>query len=121
MPAALLLFATLLLVLLNAFFVVAEFAIVKVRSTRLEELAREGSLAARTARHVTQHLDAFLSATQVGITIASLGLGWIGEASLARLVEPWLSGAGGMAPVLAHTVAVTAGFFAITFLHVVLG
>ena len=121
MPAALLLFATLLLVLLNAFFVVAEFAIVKVRSTRLEELAREGSLAARTARHLSQHLDAFLSATQVGITIASLGLGWIGEASLARLAEPWLAGAGGMAPVLAHTVAVTAGFFAITFLHVVLG
>jgi len=121
MSGALLLAGAFLLVLLNAFFVLAEFAIVKVRATRVEELAREGSLAARWARHMTLHLDGYLSATQVGITIASLGLGWIGEPAIARLIQPPLVSAGVLAPVLAHTVAVTIAFLAITFLHVVLG
>ncbi len=121
MTSALLLTCCLLLVALNAFFVLAEFAIVKVRGTRIEELAEGGSVAALWVRSVLQRLDGHLSATQLGITIASLALGWIGEPAIAHLVEPLLSGAGVMTPVLAHTVAVGTAFLAITFLHVVFG
>jgi CBS domain containing-hemolysin-like protein len=121
MVTAVLLFLALVLVLLNAFFVLAEFAIVKVRSTRVEELARGGSRSARWVQSVIGRLDAHLSATQLGITLASLGLGWVGEPALAHLIVPTLEGAGKMAPVLAHTVAATTAFMAITFLHVVFG
>jgi len=74
----------LLLVLLNGFFVASEFAIVKVRGSQLQALADQGERRAELARHVTGHLDAYLSATQLGITLASLGLGWLGEEYLAR-------------------------------------
>jgi hypothetical protein len=73
------LLAVVFLVLLNGFFVASEFAIVKVRSSQLDALAARGNGQARLARHVTSHLDAYLSATQLGITLASLGLGWLGE------------------------------------------
>lgn len=121
MHQSLLLFGALLLVALNAFFVLAEFAIVKVRATRVEELVRRGSLAAGWTSHVVKHLDAHLSATQLGITMTSLGLGWIGEPALASLLEPLFRQAGRLSPVLAHSVAVSTGFLAITFLHVVFG
>src|SRR5438093_13709574 len=78
----------LLLVLLNGFFVAAEFALVKVRSTRIEELAQLGSVQARITRGAIENLDAYLSVTQIGITIASLGLGWVGEPVFAHLIEP---------------------------------
>jgi CBS domain containing-hemolysin-like protein len=120
LPASLLAFA-LLLVVLNAFFVLAEFAIVKVRTTRIEELVRGGSITARWTKHVIDRLDAHLSATQLGITLASLGLGWLGEPALAQLIEPRLAAAGVLAPVMAHTVSVTMAFLGITFLHVVFG
>ena len=81
----------LLLVLLNGFFVAAEFAIVKLRRTQAEELARTHGLRGRVLRTVRTHLDAYLSACQLGITLASLGLGWIGEPAFARLVEPVLA------------------------------
>ena len=77
-----------LFVLANGFFVAAEFAIVKVRSTQLTELAEQGSVRAKMARKLTRHLDSYLSATQLGITLASLALGWIGEPAFEHLLEP---------------------------------
>ena len=74
-----------LLVVVNAFFVVAEFAIVKVRDTRIAELAADGSRRARVADHIVNHLDAYLSATQLGVTVASLGLGWLGAVAFSDL------------------------------------
>ncbi|MEA3205742.1 MAG: magnesium and cobalt exporter, family, partial [Verrucomicrobiota bacterium] len=79
----------LLLVFLNGFFVASEFALVKVRSTQLDAL-EEGDKRVALARRVTSHLDAYLSATQLGITLSSLALGWIGEPYLARLIRPLL-------------------------------
>src|SRR5471030_1682193 len=79
------------LVVLNAFFVASEFAIVKVRSSQLDELADEGNVRAIFARHVRAHLDAYLSATQLGITLASLALGWIGEQFLVAMLQPAFS------------------------------
>ena len=77
------------LVALNGFFVASEFAIVKVRTSQLDALVAQGSRHARHARQVTAHLDAYLSATQLGITLASLGLGWLGEPFLAQIIEPF--------------------------------
>jgi CBS domain containing-hemolysin-like protein len=85
------LLAVVFLVLLNGFFVASEFAIVKVRSSQLDALTARGNGHARLARHVTSHLDAYLSATQLGITLASLGLGWLGEPFLARMIEPFFA------------------------------
>ncbi len=85
----LLLLLTVCLVLLNGFFVAAEFAIVKVRSTRIKELVEDGSVSAKYASTALRELSAYLSATQLGITLASLGIGWIGEPLVAaRLVQP---------------------------------
>lgn len=81
----------LLLVLLNGFFVAAEFAIVKLRRTQAEELAKTHGPRGRVLRTVRSNLDAWLSACQLGITLASLGLGWIGEPAFARLIEPLLA------------------------------
>jgi CBS domain containing-hemolysin-like protein len=93
------LLAVVFLVLLNGFFVAREFAIVKVRSTQLDALAARGNEHARLARHVTSHLDAYLSATQLGITLASLGLGWLGEPFLANMIEPFFGLANITSPV----------------------
>ncbi len=108
------------LVLLNGFFVAAEFAMVKVRSSRLESLVLEGNVRAKFAQKLTSNLDAYLSACQLGITLASLGLGWVGEPAIARLVEPLLKGIG-FSDVMIHTVAFAIAFSIITFLHIVLG
>ena len=110
-----LLFA-LFLVLLNGFFVLAEFALVKVRETRLNELVEQGNRSAKAARHVVQHLDAYLSATQLGITLASLGLGWLGEPAIARLITPLIGD-----DLFAHTIAGVLAFLIITFFHIVIG
>ena len=77
-----------LLVLVNAFFVLAEFAIVKVRDTKMAELAASGSRRARVANHIVNHLDAYLSATQLGVTVASMGLGWVGRRHSGRCSAP---------------------------------
>ncbi|MBW3624572.1 MAG: hemolysin family protein [Armatimonadetes bacterium] len=114
-------FIALFLVALNGFFVAAEFAIVKVRKTRIQELAEEGGFFARTAHRAVQHLDAYLSATQLGITLASLGLGWIGEPAFAHLIQPLFDGWGAMGTAAAHTTAVAIAFLIITFLHIVFG
>ena len=116
------LFAVVALVLANGFFVAAEFAIVKVRSTRLQELAEGGSSRAKLALRINRQLDAYLSACQLGITIASLGLGWVGEPALAHLLESPLRGVLGEGAVAAsHAIATGIAFAIITFLHTVVG
>ena len=102
------------LVLLNGFFVAAEFALVKIRAARLEELVRQGRPFARTARWLCRRLDASLSACQLGITMASLGLGWVGEPAFARLLTPGLGAVGITTPALVHTIAFVVAFTAIT-------
>jgi CBS domain containing-hemolysin-like protein len=113
--------AVLLLVFLNGFFVAAEFAIVKVRSTQIESLVKAGSSRARIAQNVVTHLDAYLSATQLGITMTSLGLGWVGEPFVAQLLQPVFGFAGVLDPAIVRTVSFAVGFTIITFLHIVLG
>jgi CBS domain containing-hemolysin-like protein len=113
----------LLLVFANGFFVATEFAIVKVRATRLQALVDEGRPGAANAMKMVEKLDAFLSATQFGITLASLGLGWLGEPAFAHLLEPVLVGLvpEGASTTLAHSIAVAIAFALITFLHIVVG
>ncbi|MBV8201237.1 MAG: HlyC/CorC family transporter [Acidobacteria bacterium] len=110
-----------LLVLLNGFFVAAEFALERVRPTQLAAGTGQGSRRSRLARHMTQHLDAYLSATQLGITLASLGLGWIGEPAFSWLIEPVVVFFAGRNPPLVHSLGLTLSFLAITVLHIVLG
>lgn len=114
-------FAALVLVGLNAFFVASEFAIVKVRRTRLEELAGQGVSVARISILCVDQLDEYLSATQLGITLVSLALGWIGEESFFNLFVIWFPEqiAHGTGPF--HALAAGISFSIITFLHVVLG
>ncbi len=108
-------------VLLNGFFVACEFAIVKVRGSQLDSLVEQGRRGAKFARHVAAHLDAYLSATQLGITLASLALGWLGEPFLARMLEPAFALAGVTAAPVIHASAFALAFALITFLHIVLG
>lgn len=111
----------LLFVLMNAFFVAAEFAIVKVRSTQLQELAEKQNKRAKIAYRLVTHIDEFLSATQVGITIASLGLGWIGEPVTARILQPVFSWLSINNPHTIHTLSVAFGFVLLTFLMITFG
>lgn len=115
------LIAVVALVLLNGFFVAAEFALVKVRNTQLDPLVARGSRRARLARGVVRNLDAMLGACQLGITLASLGLGWIGEPVFAELLGPPMTWLGIESAPLRHTIAFAVGFSVITFLHIVLG
>jgi CBS domain containing-hemolysin-like protein len=116
------LFIVLLLVLANGFFVAAEFALVAARKIRIEALAKGGNRRARIAQEALRHIDHYISGTQLGITLASLGLGWVGESAIATLLiqifhavpEPWRV-------LSAHGVAITISFAIITFLHIVLG
>ncbi len=98
-----------------------EFAIVKVRPSRIEELIRSKRAGAQGVRHLVQHLDAYLSATQLGITFASLGLGWLGEPAFARLIEYPLTQMGVDDPVWLHRIAMILAFATISFLHIVIG
>jgi CBS domain containing-hemolysin-like protein len=111
----------LLLILLNAFFVASEFAIVKMRPTRLEQLVHEGDARAKLALRISQHLDAYLSANQLGITLASLGLGWIGEPAIARVLAPYLEGLGAAAGITGHALALAIAFTVIMSMHTILG
>ncbi|HEY6221276.1 MAG TPA: hemolysin family protein [Candidatus Eisenbacteria bacterium] len=111
-----------LLVVANAFFVAAEFALVSVRRTRLEELASKRIVGVSFAIGAVDRLDDMMAATQLGITMASLALGWIGEPALAGTMQPWfrfLPAAWG--PVASHTAATIVAFGGITFLHIVAG
>lgn len=110
------------LVFLNGVFVAAEFSLVKVRQSRLTQMVTEGNKLANYALKVNRRLDAYLSATQFGITLASLGLGWVGEPAVSELiVEPLMFKLGVTDETLISTVAVVVGFSIITFLHIVLG
>jgi putative hemolysin len=112
----------LLLVLLNGYFVASEFSLVAVRRTRVEELSRKGNRTAKLLKNALNELDTYISATQLGITLASLALGWIGEPAIAHFIEPYFSFLSETAAFLtAHTVAMIVGFSLITFLHIVLG
>ncbi len=108
------------LVVLNGFFVAAEFAMVKVRSTRIDTLLQEGNTRAKYAKRLVDNLDAYLSACQLGITLASLGLGWIGEPAIARLIEPILADFG-LSESMIHTIAFAIAFSTITALHIIIG
>jgi len=110
-----------LLVLLNGFFVVAEFSLVKIRKTRLEELVQQGNRKAELALKIVSSLDTYLSAIQLGITLASLALGWIGEPAISAILEPLLFAYFPGYNLLLHTISVTISFTIITLLHVVLG
>jgi putative hemolysin len=109
-----------LLVALNAFFVAAEFAIVSVRDTRIQQLIDARRTGARTVQRLQQHLDDFLPAVQFGVTLASLALGWIGEPAIAQLLLRPLAGLP-HAILYAHTAAVVIAFVIITYFHVIMG
>ncbi|HLS85521.1 MAG TPA: CNNM domain-containing protein, partial [Burkholderiales bacterium] len=112
----------LVLVLANAFFVAAEFALVGARRTRIDALAEQGSRRARIAREAIRNLDHYISGTQLGITLASLGLGWVGESTIAVIIRQAFDGLPPPWSVVAtHGVAGTIAFIFITFLHIVLG
>ncbi len=111
----------LLLVLLNGFFVAAEFAIVELRQAQAEDFARSHGWVGRVLRSVRTHLDAYLSACQLGITLASLALGWIGEPAFAGLIEPPMLALGVTSPEVIHGTALAIAFGVISFLHIVLG
>jgi len=113
--------AALGLVLLNGLFVAAEFAFVRVRPTRIAQLTTEGNNRAETASECIKHLDAYLSVSQLGITLSSLGLGWLGEPAVASLLEPLLLRWGIGAPALVKSISFIVAFSIITFLHVVFG
>jgi len=111
----------LLLVLLNGFFVAAEFGLVKLRHTRVQTLSDEGGLLAKTLLKVHHRLDAYLSACQLGITLASIGLGWVGEPAFVHLLEPLLDSVGIVDPKLIHTLSFAFAFLMISYLHIVVG
>lgn len=112
----LLVLAIVLLLLMNAFFALAEFATVKTRATWVEELERRGDPKAKPIRHLHEHLDEYLSVVQVGITLTSIGLGYLGEPTMAAILFPIFGSSD-----LAHAVAITLGYLIISFLHIVLG
>jgi CBS domain containing-hemolysin-like protein len=119
-PSTALLLAT-LMVLANAFFVAAEFAIVKIRPTRIKELASGGGRRARVLAGVARHMDRFLSANQLGITLASLALGWVGEPAFAHIIGPYLTVFGRLTGIATHSIALGFSFAVITFLDAVIG
>jgi CBS domain containing-hemolysin-like protein len=110
----------LLLIALNGFFVAAEFALVKVRASQLDLRAANGNRMAVVAREILEHLDAYLSASQVGITLASLGLGWVGEPAVAAALDP-LFQLLSVPPDIAHHVSLGFAFVTISFIHIVVG
>src|SRR6266436_2109443 len=113
-------FVVLLLVAVNAFFAAAEFALVSVRETRIQQLIEAHRVGARTVLKLHQQLSRVVNGVQLGITITSLTLGWLGEPVLARLFEGWIGNVP-HAAIYAHTVAVALAFVMITSLHVILG
>ncbi|MGH8024762.1 MAG: hemolysin family protein [Limisphaerales bacterium] len=113
--------AVLALVLLNGFFVAAEFALVRVRETQLDTLATRSQFNAKTARLIVRNLNAYLSATQLGITMASLGLGWLGESVFAKLFSPPLKMMGIHSSAVLESVSFFLGFALLTFFHITVG
>ncbi len=111
-----------ILLLANAFFVASEFALVSVRQSRILQLSKEGNTTAEIAIHALEHLDRYIAAVQLGITISSIGIGWVGEGAIAKLIEPLFSFLPFIGKDIAvHSVSVTLAFALITLLHVVIG
>lgn len=108
-------------VALNGFFVLSEFAIVKVRRSKLEELAKKNKANAKLSLKITKSLDTYLSATQLGITLSSLALGWLGEPAIAKVLYKAFGGFFGDNTILLHSVSFVIAFTIITFLHIVFG
>jgi CBS domain containing-hemolysin-like protein len=121
LPDSLLIAVAIGLVLLNAFFTAAELSMARVRNTRMEELTQDGDWRAEAVRGHQERLQYFLSATQLGITLVSLGLGWVGEPAFAHLIQPALYAVGVTSEVMLHNVAAVLAFGLITFLHIVVG
>jgi CBS domain containing-hemolysin-like protein len=121
MTPTLALCVTFLIVLGNAFFVAAEFAFVKIRPTRLQQLSNQGKRRARLLMTITGQLPAYLSASQLGITVASLSLGWLGEPAFAEILRPIFHRLGNVSEGTVHTLAAAVSLTVITFLHTVLG
>ncbi|WP_102271952.1 hemolysin family protein [Cytobacillus massiliigabonensis] len=117
---ALNIFLLILLITLTAFFVASEFAMVKVRSSRIDQLIAEGNVRAHAARRVVTNLDEYLSACQLGITITALGLGWLGEPTVERILNPLFTKLN-LQPSLTHVLSFIIAFSVVTFLHVVIG
>ena len=116
------LFVIAFLLFSNGFFVASEFAMVKVRKTRIEQLVNEGNFNAKIAMEAIKDLDKFIAAVQLGVTISSIGLGWVGEGTLARIIEPIFVFLPGISKTVAtHTVSASIAFALITFFHVVIG
>lgn len=113
-------FFTFFLVALNGFFVAAEFAIVKVRASQIEIKAKSGSRVANIAKHITQHLDGYLAATQLGITLASLGLGWVGESVMHKIVHDLLINFE-LSEIYITSISTGIAFLFITVMHIVFG
>ena len=111
----------LLLVLLNGFFVAAEFGLVKLRQTRVKAIAKTYGWRGRNLARVHRNLDAYLSACQLGITLASLGLGWVGEPAVAHLIEPLLASVGILSEKSVAAISFFVAFFIISYLHIVVG
>lgn len=118
---ALKILAVFLLVLLNAFFVAAELALVRIRETQLQTLVAQGQRRAKMARHIVRNLNSYLSATQLGVTMASLGLGYLGEPVFTVLLKPFLGLIGITSEIWRHSISFAVGFSALTFLSVVVG
>src|SRR5437764_7715030 len=108
-------------IIANGFFVATEFALIKVRPTQLAGLAAEGSSRARIARRIAKRLDSYLSATQLGVTLASLALGWVGEPAFERLIEPHMQWLGAFGVGVAHSLAAAIAFIVISALHIIFG
>src|SRR5207244_3858336 len=125
------LFVVLLLVAANGFFVATEFALVSSRSTRIDQLAAQGSRAARIVQRAKSNPTRFISGTQLGVTVASLLLGWIGEETFAQLIQPGVDAVAGLfgqpaseqgqITATAHAIASILALFGITFFHITLG
>lgn len=120
MPVALSLFLVLFFLLMNAFFVVAEFSLVRVRKSQVDMALDEGKSGSKYAKLVADNVNAYLSACQLGITLASLALGWLGEPAVSALISPVLS-VFGLPEAVIHGIAVAVGFIIITALHIVVG
>ena len=115
-------FVIVFLLFVNAFFVAAEFSLVKIRRTRLEQLSNEGSKVAKLAIKMLDNVNEMLAAAQLGVTVASIGLGWVGEATTVKLIVPLIEHIPYVNPTLtAHAIAVPISFFLVTMFHVVLG
>jgi CBS domain containing-hemolysin-like protein len=111
-----------ILVVINGLFVAAEFALVAVRKTRVEEMMQQGQKGAKALHTAIEHIDRSIAATQLGVTLASVGLGWLGEPAFARLLQPWFEALpGAWSQVATHSAATAVAFVAITFMHIVFG